>query len=117
MNFNDYDWHDSVIKKIEIQRDEFREQDTITIEIEWYDNTFNMLVLENVYKAQFDMNFGIVGIEAIDEAYTSENDILLHDFYGKWNGLMDDIKLNCYVIKTSSTASELKIIAKGFKMA
>jgi len=117
MNFNDYDWHDSVIKKIEIERDEFREKDTILIEIEWYDNTSNKLVFENVYKAQFDMNFGVVGVEAIQDAYTSENDTLLHDFYEIWKGLMNDVKLNCYIIKTSSTGSELKIIAKGFKMA
>ncbi|WP_343540927.1 hypothetical protein [Flavobacterium movens] len=28
MNFNDYGWHDSVIKKIEIDRDEFRKMDS-----------------------------------------------------------------------------------------
>lgn len=116
MNFNDYDWHDSVIKKIEIERSELREMDTVVLDIEWYDDSYNKLVFENVYKAQLNMNFGIAGLEVIDTAFISESDIELQKFYEAWKGLMNDIKLNCYVIKTSSTGSELKIICKGFKI-
>lgn len=116
MNFNDYNWHDSVIKKIEIEKSELREMDTIVFDIEWYNNTSNKLIFENVYKAKFNMNFGIAGLEVIDFAFISDKDIELSDFYETWKGLMNDIKLKCYVIKTSSTGSELKIIAKEFKM-
>lgn len=115
MKFNDFSWHDSVIKNIEINRNEFREMDTIHFDIEWYDNTTNKLIFENVYQAKFNMNFGIIGSEQIFSAYISENDNDLINLYKVWNGLIDDIKLNCYVIKTASTGSEMKIIAKNFK--
>lgn len=116
MEFNDFCWHDSVIKNIVINRDEFREMDMVYFDIEWYDNGTNKLIFENVYQVKFNMNFGVIGPELISNAYVSENDLDLINLYKIWNGLIDDIKLNCYIIKTASTGSEMKILAKDFKI-
>ena len=116
MEFNDYYWHDSVIKKIEIDREESRERDTISFHIEWYNNENSKLIFKDVYQAKLNMNFGIRGIESIYSAFVSEDDPDLAKFYKIWKGLMDDVKLNCYIIETASTGSKLKIIAKGFEM-
>ena len=116
MEFEDFYWHDSIIKKIEINREEFREKDTISLDIEWYNNVQNKLIFEDVYQAKLNMNFGIKGNESINTAFISENDSDLIDFYNIWNGLMDNVKLKCYIIKTASTGSEIKIIAKGFNL-
>ena len=64
----------------------------------------------------FSVGIGVAGLEVIDTAFISDSDIELQKFYEEWKGLMNDIKLNCYVIKTSSTGSELKIICKDFNM-
>jgi hypothetical protein len=45
----------------------------------------------------------------------SDDDDLLN-FYKKWKGFFDHIELYCYVIKTSSTGSEIKILAEGVEM-
>lgn len=117
MNFNELYWHDSVINNIEINRNNPGKNDVIIFEIDWYDSGKSKLIFEDVYWARLDLNFGVVSSEYIDSAFVAENnDIDLGNFYKKWSKLNFDIKLNCYVIKTSSTGSEIKIIAKCFKI-
>lgn len=117
MKFEDYYWHDSEIRNIAIDRTNPGNKDTIVLEIDWTDKGLGQLVFENVYWASLNMNFGIVAVECIDSAYVADqNDIALNNIYQKWNGLINDVKLSCYVIKTLSTGSEMKIIASGFKV-
>ncbi len=112
-NFNDFYWHDSEIRKIIIDRSNPGVDDTIIIEIRWYDRGLGTLIFENVYWSRLNMNFGVVACECIDDAFVSqENDTDLTNFYKNANPLSKDLKLFCYVIKTISTNSEIKIIAK-----
>jgi hypothetical protein len=116
-DFNDLHWHDSVIKRIEIDRNNPGSTDTILLEIAWYNNGVNKIIFEDVYWSKLDMNFGIVAPEQIDYAYiVDESDKSLTDLYNRWGGLINNIKLSCYLIKTISTGSEIRIIAKGYKI-
>lgn len=117
MKFDEYYWHDSEIRNIVIDRSQPGEQDTILFEINWVDSGEGKLIFENVYWAKLNMNFGIAASESIDFAFaTTDDDSDLVNLYKIWNGKINDIKLTCYVIKTLSTGSEMKIIAKTFKM-
>lgn len=114
----DFYWHDSVIKHIAINRDNPGIKDEIVIEIVWADNDERVnFVFEDVYWARMDLNFGIVVDENIFQGYLLPNsDEDLINFYSKWKGLMDDIKLNVYEIELNSTGGRIKIIAKGFRV-
>jgi len=119
MNFDkDFYWHDSVIKNIKINRDNPGVKDEIEIEIVWADNEERVnFVFEDVCWARMDLNFGIVANENILQGYhLPNNDEDLINFYSKWKGFMDDIKLNVYEILLSSTGGRIKIIAKNFRV-
>ncbi|MGQ7857467.1 hypothetical protein ACUN24_24795 [Pedobacter sp. WC2501] len=116
MEFNELYWHDSVIKRVEVDRSNPGIHDTIVFEIDWYDIGMGKLYFENVYWIRLDMNFGIVADECIDDAFkASDDDVDLARFNRKWNGLINE-NLACYVIKTASTGSEFKIIAGHFRV-
>ncbi|HTM67631.1 MAG TPA: hypothetical protein VL093_14995 [Flavipsychrobacter sp.] len=116
MNFNEYNWHDSIIKNIQIDRSNPGKTDTILFEIQWRENDKkSVLVFEEVYWASFNLNFGIVCNETIlNAALLDSNDEDLRQFYLKWKGRMDDITLNPYMIELNSTGGRIKIIAKSF---
>lgn len=117
MDFNDYNWHDSIIKNIVIDRNNPGTNDSILIEIIWPDNKENTICFNGVYRANFDMNFGIVCPENILNAYiTSKDDRTMVDFFLRWKGLINDVNLNCYVIDLNSTVGSIKIIAEEFKV-
>ena len=117
MKFEEYYWHDSEIKTIIIDRSNPGNNDVIVFEIDWVDKGLGKLIFEGVYWANINMNFGIVSTECIASAYVAnEKDSSLTEVYQRWNGLINDTKLYCYVINTISTRSEIKIIAKEFKV-
>lgn len=117
MKFEEYYWHDSEIRNIIIDRSNPRTKDIIVFEIDWIDKGLGKLIFKDVYSANINMNFGIITAECIASAYvTNENDLALTEVYQRWNGLINEAKLFCYVIKTISTGSEIKIIAKGFEV-
>ena len=118
MNFEDFYWHDAVIKNIIVNRDNPGIKDEIKIEIIWPENEERVsFVFEDVYWARMNLNFGIVANENIAQAFLlKDNDEDLINFYSKWNGLMDDIKLCVYEILLSSTGGQIKIIAKSFRV-
>lgn len=116
MNFEELYWHDSVIRNIEIDRRDPGNIDTICFEIDWYDIGVNKLIFEDVYWARFTMNFGVVAEESIDDAFiASEDDVDVIKVRNIWGKYLSE-KLYCFVIKTASTGSEIKIIAKKFKI-
>ena len=117
-SFNSYEWHDAIIKNIIIDRNTPGINDSIIIEISWpNENEDNVLLFEEVYWANLNMNFGIVCTESILNAYeANEDDKILTDLFSKWKGLINDIELKGYVINLNSTGSEIKIVAKGLKI-
>jgi hypothetical protein len=117
MNFNDFYWHDSVIKNIAIDRNNPGIVDTIYFDIYLTEGGTIDLIFEEVYWAKMTLNFGIVAEESILSAFVSgKDDKDLTYFYSKWKGLMDDVKLDCYVINLNSTGGEIKILSKGFRV-
>lgn len=116
MNFNDFNWHDAIVKNIKIDRSNPGYSDTITFEIEWpNEKKRSLFTFEDVYWISMNLNFGIVADDCIlDAVELDENDKDLMKIYSKWKGTLDEIKLNIYKIFLNSTASEIKIIAKNF---
>ena len=114
MDFNDFEWHDSVIRNIRIDRNRPGEQDTIEFEVE-FDSGLFRIVFESVYQASFQMNFGVrVEDETIYYAFTEgRENKMVQDFYSLWNGLFDKVNLNYYEIETNSTGSKFQIVAMG----
>jgi hypothetical protein len=117
MDFNEYYWHDAVIKNIQIDRNNPGDKDTILFEIQWpQNNQKSFFIFEGVYWASFNLNFGIVADETILRAQLLDSqDGDLVNLYSKWKGAMDDIKLFPYIIELNSTGGYIKIISKGFR--
>ncbi|MGN6566868.1 MAG: hypothetical protein ACTHJ0_02885 [Flavipsychrobacter sp.] len=116
MDFDkDFYWHDSILERIMIDRTDPGNSDTIVLEIDWYDEGPGRLIFEEVRLAKFSLNMGIIALETMDKGYTVDNDPDLLNYYARWKGLFDDVKLNTYVIKTLSTGGEIKIIAESFR--
>jgi len=116
MDFDkDFYWHDSILERIVIDRTDPGNNDTIVLEIDWYDEGPGRLIFEGVCVTKFSLNMGIIALETMDQGYTVENDPDLSNFYTTWKGRMNHLKLNTYVIKTLSTGGEIKIIAESFR--
>jgi hypothetical protein len=117
MSFNDFHWHDSIIKSIYIDRSNPGKRDEIQLEIEWIDKSISLLIFRNVYWSLLDLNFGIIAEENILNAKILGNDDNdLANFYSSWNGLMDNINLSVFLIELNSTGSIIKIIAEDYKL-
>lgn len=118
LHINDYQWHDTAIKKIEIPRFVPGVQDKIVITVVWGNNgTENTVIFENVYWANLTLGFGIVVDEdCIDDADENTEDPDLLKITELWKKMNIDIKCKCYIIKTSSTGSNIKIIAQNFRI-
>ncbi len=117
MNFEDYSWHDSVIKSISINRNNPGVIDEISFEIEWYDGDKGVLIFEDAYWASLTLNFGIVADENILHAKVlSDSDPDLVSLYNRWKGLINDIKLTTFLIELNSSGGMIKIIAKRYNV-
>lgn len=114
MKFEEYLWHNSELKNIEIDRTKPGKRDTVLFEISIEDKGTCKLIFEDVYWVSLNMNLGIEAPEYIDDAFIEDESADVLELYKKWNGLIDEIELHCYVIKTVSTGSLIKIIAKKF---
>lgn len=115
MEFNDFLWHDAIVKSISIDRNNPGINDSIKLEIQWLDGEVVDFVFTDVYFAQLNLNFGIVTTETILNAeFGDENDPDLVDLYTRWKGHLSNIQLNTYIFKFNSTASVIKIIAAGY---
>jgi hypothetical protein len=118
MNFENFYWHDAVIKNITINRDNPGIKDEIIFEIIWPDNDERVnFVFEDVFWAKMNLNFGIVANETILQGYLLPNsDEDLINFYSLWKDARDKVKLNVYLIELNSTGGTIKIIAKSFRV-
>ncbi|WP_312193431.1 hypothetical protein [Sphingobacterium sp.] len=116
LQFEELYWHDSIVKDIVIDKGTDRINDTICFEIDWYDVGLRKLLFENVYWARLELNFGIHGNDFIDYGYIApEDDVDLLKVRSKWDPYIN-VKLYCFVIKTASTSSEIKIVARRFRI-
>jgi hypothetical protein len=117
MDFNTLDWHDAIILKIEIDRQNPGNNDTISMIVKWPNGSIYQILFEDVYWANLTLNFGVIANESIRSAHVLEdNDKDLISIYSKWGNMIGDMKLIGYFINTNSTNSNIKIIALGFKV-
>ena len=118
MQFEDFYWHDAIIKNIIIDRNCPGVKDEIKIKIKWpEDNGYVNFIFEEVYWSRFELNFGIFVEENILQAHVLQDadEDLIH-FYLLWKNSMNGIELNAYEILLNSTGGRIKIIAKGFRI-
>lgn len=114
MKFEEYLWHNSEIKNIEIDRIKPGKRDAILFELFLEGKGICKLIFQDVYWISLNMNLGVEAPEYIDYAFVEDRSMDILELYKKWDGLIDDIELHCYVIKTISTGSLIKVIAKKF---
>lgn len=115
MEFDNLNWHDSIIMRIEINRENPGENDIIQMKILWPDNKTNIISFKGVYWANFDMNFGIANPESILKAHSeSRGNEMINNLYERWQGMLKDVDLYYYEIETNSTNSKIRIIARDF---
>lgn len=113
---DDFEWHDAVISNILINRMDPGNEDVIKLEVTWPDDKNGSVIFQEVYSARMALNMGIVALETIDTLFQDNSDPDLSAFYKVWKGLFDDVEINCYVLKTNSTGSEIKILAKSIEI-
>jgi len=116
MNFEDFDWHDAIIKEVLIDRSNPGILDEIVFTIEWTEKKGKVkFIFKDIYWANMNLNFGIVADETILNAFSmNDDDEDLAFLYSKWKGMINNIKLNSYIINLNSTGGQIKIIAKSF---
>ena len=120
MDFSrDFYWHDAVIKSVIIDRNDPGVVDEIWVDVvcptENEKGIIQRVVFESVFWVNLDINFGHFGDNVCNVDMLDSNDKDLVDFYSKWKGYRDNIKLNAYVINLTS-GGKIKIIAKDFRI-
>lgn len=114
IDFNDYEWHDAVLKDLHIDRSNPGHNDTISMDIVWPDKTKSIIIFEDVYKAIMELNFGAIGTDCILEADIAPgNDKDLVALKDEWKDANIG-EVHCYVFQTTTAGSKIKIIAKNF---
>ena len=121
----DFYWHDSTLLNIKIDREDGRNSDTVSLFVDWYDDGKKVMIFEDVYWAKINFNFRYAGKEVLDLGYIASADdadfVAYQDKMEKWAKRWNikwpsSEELNCYVIQTITSGSEIKIIAKSFRV-
>lgn len=117
MKFNDFEWHDAVIKSVIIDRCNPGKIDNIAFKIEFLSGIAD-IIFTDVFKANFDMNFNMIATESIWDAYNEgeENNMVqkVYEDYKKVGMDIKDSHLNYYKIETNTTGSVFQIVSKNF---
>lgn len=117
MKFNDFEWHDAVIKSVIIDRCNLGKIDNIVFKIEFLSGIAD-IIFTDVFKAKFDMNFNMIATESIWDAYNEgeENNMVqkVYEDYKKVGMDIKDSHLNYYKIETNTTGSVFQIVSKNF---
>lgn len=116
--FEEYYWHDAIIKKIEFDRRDPGNIDNLLFEIQFPDeNRLAILLFSDLRLVNMNLNFGIIANESIlDATELGQDDEDLVKFYSDWRGAFNDIKLKVFEIKLSSTGGKIKILAEHFNI-
>jgi hypothetical protein len=116
-NFNGFEWHDSVLADIYIDRRNPGKCDEVILNIVWRNQNKNKLVFYDCYKMDAHFNFGIVGPEQILGGQCVEKSTQIDEIIKLWQkmgGSIGDLKQ--YELETNSTHSNIVIWALGFRM-
>lgn len=117
--FDLYPWHDAELVSINIDRSSPGRTDRICLVMNW-SHPKKKVVFDDVYRAMFYMNFGVITGEHGEPIYSasekSSGDEEVSRLYEDWKHRIDDIPLFCYEIIGASTNSKVSIISKGFHL-
>ena len=112
MRFDNFDWHDSILNSVIINRQNLGLNDIVELDITWPSGERGILLFENVRKCIMDLNSGIDTKDWIYNAYETEGDEDFISYKKQVENICNDIdKLKCFVIETSTTGSLVKIFA------
>lgn len=116
--FLNQDWHDAVLKEINIDRNEPGIKDVITLIIQWPNDDYSKIIFYDVYMINFNMNFGVIAEECISEVnLISKDNETFKALIERWVNIYEDIlTISGYEINTLSTNSSIKIFAKSFSI-
>jgi len=118
--FNDLEWHDARLENISIDRsnsDKVNNVDTIELVIRWPSQNKNIIIFENVYQANLNLNFGVVAEDSIYTARVKEESKEAELIKEKWIELYKGIEnLICFEIVTNTTNSVIQIFAMSFSI-
>ncbi len=115
MDFNELDWHDAVIKKINFDRTP-AENDSVAFDMVWPNGEQSTVVFTGLRHADLSLNFGYAGSENVAAAYLIESNDEVDAIKSKWLdcGVNSDIK--CYTIETGTTGGIIKLFAESFSV-
>ena len=114
-SFETLAWHDAEILKIEIDRHDPGNVDTVALKIKWRDGKIGDVVFEECFKAVLDLNFNVIARETILAAAVVPESPMIEEVRSKWETAgvkLDDI--HCYRIETNSTGGLITIVATKF---
>ena len=113
--FQDLYWHDANLLNILIDRKNPGHIDQIRIEVDFPDIGRKKVVFDDCWKADIQMNFGIIANESIlrVDVYEQSDEIEALRKNLKYSKL-DNLK--CFEIETNSTGGSIKIFAESFKV-
>ncbi|WP_127075559.1 hypothetical protein [Butyricimonas faecalis] len=112
MRFDNFDWHDSILNSVIINRQNLGLNDIVELDITWPSGERGILLFENVRKCIMDLNSGTDTKDWIYNAYETEDDEDFVSYKKQVENICNDIdKLKCFVIETSTTGSLVKIFA------
>lgn len=114
---NELLWHDAEINRVEIDRSNPGNIDSISLRICWPDGSENELVFNDCYMANLQLNMGVAAPESIREATQIPDSNLLRKVRDTWGSLgvpLNDLKH--VQIKTNSTNSIIDICYRSFEV-
>ena len=116
--FEAMEWHDAVLLRLDIDRGAPGDRDEVAVVIEWPNGRRQHLLFTDCYAFDAQMQFGVIAPEAILSAQCVASSPRLSGIRQRWRSLgveLDD--LVCFEITTNSTASVLRVCAKGFEIS
>jgi hypothetical protein len=115
--FEELPWHDSVLLEVVIPRHDPGNVDSVEIVVGWLDETTARITFSDCYAFSATMSFGVIAPESIDDAFL-EDGAWIDAIRATWRKLDVDLAdCHAYVVRTSSTGSELRIAARSVRIA
>jgi hypothetical protein len=114
--FDDLPWHDAELLGLVVDRRDPGHVDEVRLQVRWPDGRVDTLTFFDCLLLEAAMNFGVIAAESILMAQCHDSTAGLARLRDKWSispRVTDG--LVCFEIEMNSTASLLRIYAKGFR--
>jgi hypothetical protein len=110
-------YHDVEIQDITIPRDDPGNYDSVLIALVDENNHRFRIDFKKCYKAQFNMNFGIICSETIRSASCKRSTPMLEELRKSWKKVgVNLVQVISFEIETNSTGSILTILAEDIEV-